>query len=82
MYNWVPLADELDPLRPAYIAEGKIGDPLMTLPRYWPSEALLAIDNVRTIGSQAAAYAEAIKKTEIDYYDIVCAPTYGLIPVP
>jgi len=82
MYNWVPLADELDPLRPSYIPEGKIEDPLMTLPRYWPSEALLAIDAVRTIGSQAAAYAVANKKTEIDYYDIVCAPTYGLIPVP
>ncbi len=82
MYNWVPLANEADPARPAFIPEGKIGDPLMTLPRYWPSEALLAIDQVRTIGNEASTYAEANKETEIAYYNIVCAPTYGKIPTP
>jgi hypothetical protein len=80
MYNWVPLADEIDPARPVFSPEGKIGDPLMTLPRYWPSEAILAIDKVRTMGNEAVAYAEANKDTEIDYYNIVCAPTYGQIP--
>jgi hypothetical protein len=79
MYNWVPLADELDPARPGFIPEGKIEDPLMTLPRYWPSEALLSIDDVRGIGKQATAYAEANKKTELDYYNIVCASSYGPI---
>jgi hypothetical protein len=39
MYNWIPLADELDPARPVYIPEGKINDPLMTLPPYWPADA-------------------------------------------
>jgi hypothetical protein len=82
MYNWVPLADKLDPARPVFIPEGKIEDPLMTLPRYWPSEALLEIDDVRAISKQAIAYAEANKKTEMGYYDIVCAPTYGQIPTP
>ncbi|MCC7118578.1 MAG: hypothetical protein IT310_08650 [Anaerolineales bacterium] len=82
MYNWVPLADEPDPLRPAFTPEGKIGDPLMTLPRYWPSEALMAIDKVRTIGNQATTYAEANKKIEIQYYNIVCADTYGQISTP
>lgn len=82
MYNWVPLADEPDPLRPAFIPEGKIGDPLMTLPRYWPSEAIMAIDKVRTIGNQASAYAEAHKEIEIQYYNSVCADTYGQIPTP
>jgi hypothetical protein len=82
MYNWVPLADKLDPARPAFIPEGKIGDPMMTLPRYWPSEALVQIDNVRAISKQAIIHAEANKKTEMEYYDIVCAPTYGQIPTP
>jgi len=82
MYNWVPLADEFDSARPAFIPEGKIGDPLMTLPRYWPSEALALIDNVRAISKQAIAYADANKETETKYYDIVCAPAYGPIPAP
>jgi hypothetical protein len=82
MYNWIPLADELDPARPVYIPEGKIEDPLMTLPRYWPSEAFVQIDNVRAISKQAIAYAEANKKTEMEYYNIVCAPTYGQITTP
>jgi hypothetical protein len=82
MYNWVPLADQVDPARPVFIPEGKIGDPLMTLPRYWPSEALMAIDKVRNIGKQATAYAEANKETEIAYYNIVCAATYGKLPTP
>ena len=82
MYNWVPLADEVDPNRPSYIPEGNIGDPLMTLPRYWPSEALKAIDTVRAIGNQAATYAQENKQTEIDYYNIVCAANYGQIPKP
>jgi hypothetical protein len=80
MYNWVPLADEIDPARPVFLPEGKIGDPLMTLPRYWASEALMAIDRVRTIGNEATAYAEANKDTEIGYYNIVCTPTHGQIP--
>ncbi len=82
MYNWVPQADVKDPERPAFIPEGPIGDPLMTLPRYWPYEVDKAIDTVRVIGKEAAAYAEANKQTELQYYDIVCAPTYGPMPSP
>ena len=82
MYNWVPLADEIDPNHPNLIPEGKIGDPLMTLPRYWPSEALLEIDDVRAISKQAVTYAQTNKKTEMEYYNIVCAPTHGQIPTP
>ena len=70
MYNWVPLADEIDPNHPNLIPEGKIGDPLMTLPRYWPSEAFVQIDNVRAISKQAIAYAEANKK-QVFYYQVV-----------
>ena len=80
MYNWIPLADELDPERPAYIPEGKINDPLMTLPRYHVNEAFTAIDQVRAIGKEAAAYAEANRNNELEYYDIVCSEDYGRIP--
>ncbi|MBK8781179.1 MAG: hypothetical protein IPO22_05145 [Anaerolineales bacterium] len=82
MYNWIPLADEADPERPGYIPEGLINDPLMTLPRYQANEAFDAIDQVRAIGKEAAAYAEANKDVELNYYDVVCSETYGPIPTP
>ncbi|MFZ5822183.1 MAG: hypothetical protein ACOYYJ_20005, partial [Chloroflexota bacterium] len=63
-----------------YIPEGPIGDPLMTLPRYWDTDARAHLDSVRNLGNEAAAYAEQNKATELEYYDIVCAPTYGPIP--
>jgi hypothetical protein len=80
MYNWVPQADETDPGRPVYIPEGPAGDPLMTLPRYWDTDVRAHLDEVRTIGNDAAAYAEQNKATEFEYYDIVCAPTMGPMP--
>ena len=82
MHNWVPLADEIDPARPTYIPEGTINDPLMTLPRYWPDQILNAIDEVRITGNEAAAYAQANKAIELEYYDIVCVSTYGPMPSP
>jgi hypothetical protein len=39
-----------------------------------------SLDRVRLTGKEAAAYAEQNKKVELEYYDIVCAPTYGPIP--
>jgi peptidoglycan/xylan/chitin deacetylase (PgdA/CDA1 family) len=80
MFNWVPLADQADPMRPSYLAEGQMNDPLMVLPRYWPSQVLSEIDTIRTIGKEAAAYAEQNKAVELEYYDIVCAPALGPIP--
>ncbi len=82
MYNWVPLADSLDPERPSYTPEGAINDPLMTLPRFWLNEALKAIDQVRTTGNEAKMYAEANKAVEFEYYRIVCEPVYGPMPTP
>lgn len=82
MYNWVPLADEVDSQRPSYIPEGIINDPLMTLPTYSPQEALIAIDTVRVIGKDAANYAQANKDAELHYYDMVCYPEYPPIPSP
>lgn len=80
MYNWIPLADQADPGRPSFLPEGPVGDPRMTLPRYWPNQVLPNIDVVRNIGNQAAAYAEQNKALELEYYDIACAPTHGPIP--
>ncbi|HXF84180.1 MAG TPA: polysaccharide deacetylase family protein [Anaerolineales bacterium] len=80
MYNWIPLADQFDPSRPAYQPEGYVNDPRMVIPRYWPYQVRENLDLVRNIGKDAAAYAEQNKATELEYYDILCAPTYGPIP--
>ena len=80
MYNWIPQSDASDTARPAYIPEGPAGDPLMTLPRYWDTDVRSHLDDVRVIGKDAAAYAEQNKATELEYYDIMCAPTLGPIP--
>lgn len=82
MYNWIPLANEVDPARPSYIPEGPVNDPLMTLPRYSPSQILESIDTVRLIGKEAAAYARANKAAELEYYETVCRPSYGPVPSP
>jgi hypothetical protein len=80
MYNWVPLAEAQDPARPIFLPEDYVDDPRMVLPRYWPYQVQANLDVVRTIGNDAAAYAEQNKATELEYYDIMCAPTYGAIP--
>jgi hypothetical protein len=80
MYNWIPLADQADPGRPAYLPEGYVNDPRMVIPRYWPYQVQANLDTVRNIGKEAAAYAEQNKATELEYYDIVCAPTLGALP--
>ena len=80
MFNWIPLSDNPDPQRPSYMPEDSVNDPLMVLPRFWSSDADKHIDDVRVIGREAANYAEANKATELEYYDIVCAPDYGPIP--
>ncbi len=80
MFNWVPLAERTDNMRPSYAPEGVASDPLMTLPRYTPFQVHDALDSVRLIGKEAAAYADQNKAAELEYYDIVCSPTYGPIP--
>ncbi len=81
MYNWVPQADTVNQSNPMAIPETPAGNPLMTLPRYWSANARENVDTVRAIGDQAAQYAEQNKATELEFYDIVCAPTYGALPV-
>jgi hypothetical protein len=80
MFNWVPLAEKTDTMRPSYPPEGAAGDPLMTLPRYTPFQVHDALDTIRVIGKAAAAYADQNKAAEMDYYDIECAPANGPIP--
>jgi len=80
MYNWIPQADAINPSNPLEIPETPAKDPLMTIPRYWSPDARNHLDEVRTIGDEAAAYADQNKAVELEYYDIVCAPTYGPIP--
>ena len=80
MFNWIPLGDTLDPLRPSYMPEGGIGDPLMVLPRYWDTDVRNYLDFIRVMGKEAAAAAETVKATELEYYDIVCRPTTGELP--
>lgn len=82
MYNWVPLADDLDSQQTGLIPEGNIDDPLMTLPVYSPYEAFNAIDTVRAIGKAAADYALNNKEVEHEYYKIICEEEYGPMPTP
>ncbi len=82
MYNWIPLANEVDPQRPSYIPEGLINVPLMTLPTFAANEAVNYIDAVRIMGEEAATYAESNRASEILYYENVCEPQYPPIPSP
>ena len=79
MYNWIPLSETFDKFRPSHLPEAEVGDPLMTLPRYWPHQVHDALDGIRAAGDGAAAYAARNKSTELRYYEIVCAGQYGPI---
>lgn len=80
MYNWIPQAAEENPNRPYWLPEIPAGDPLLTLPRYWSTDAAYRIDDVIAIGDEAAAQAEQNRAVELEYYDIVCKPVTGEIP--
>jgi Polysaccharide deacetylase len=80
MFNWVPLADQVDPQRPLLIPEGPSSDPLMTLPRTWDVDAQQHMGAFVAIGDAAAAYAQQNKAVEMQYYNIVCAPKDGPMP--
>jgi hypothetical protein len=82
MYNWVPLADTVDPQRPSLLPEGNIGDPLMTLPVYSPNEVINILDTVRAIGKASGEHADLHKNAEFMYYENVCEEEYGPMPTP
>lgn len=80
MYDWVPQADAFNDANPSAIPETSVGNPLMTLPRYWSTDARSHLDTVRLVGQEAVEYHAQNKAIELEYYDIVCAPTHGPIP--
>jgi len=80
MFNWVPLAEAGDPKRDSWIPEGPVDDPLMVLPRYWDTDAATHLQEVIRIGLDAAAYAQANKTAELEYYSLTCLPSLGAIP--
>jgi len=81
MFNWIPLGDQITPVHgSSWQPEGPINDPLMVLPRYWDTDAFKHLDDIVKISQDAAAFAEQNKTTELEYYDIICAPTFGPIP--
>ncbi|HEY5270832.1 MAG TPA: hypothetical protein VII97_10875 [Anaerolineales bacterium] len=67
------------PQRPSWTPEGSVNDPLLVLPRYWDTDAIIHISDVMQAGQEATASAEQNKATDLEYYDIVCAPQYGPI---
>ncbi len=79
MFNWIPLADYGDPKRDTWIPEGPVHDPLMVLPRYWDTDAISHLEEVIQIGQGAAVYANGIKSTEMEYYNLACSSQYGPI---
>jgi len=81
MFNWVPLAEEYNPKRPTYIAEGPMHDPLMVLPRYWSTDAIWQIPRVLQIAEEAAAEAARTRSLELEYYDIVCKDVTGPLSI-
>ena len=81
MFNWIPLGDRITDVHgPTWQPEGPMNDPLMVLPRYWDTDAFKHLDDILKISQDAAAYAEQNKATELEYYDIVCAPSLGPLP--
>ena len=54
MYNWVPQADTVNDANPYAIPETPAGNPLMTLPRYWSTDAR---DNIGELPAQVACAA-------------------------
>jgi len=67
MFNWIPLGE----------IEREVDDPLMVLPRYWSSEAHLAMEEAVAIGEAARGAAEEVKEEELLYYLLFCQPSEG-----
>lgn len=67
MFNWIPLGE----------VEMAVDDPLMVLPRYWSSEANLALEEAVAIGEDAKEAAEEVKEEELLYYSLYCQSGEG-----
>ena len=71
LFNWVPQGEP----------ERDLGDPLMTLPRYWSTTFYRNLDFALEIGSAAAAQAESQRLDEINWYRSNC-PAYPPLSIP
>ena len=72
LFNWVPLAAEKDPNRQYWMPEIPVGDPLMTLPRYWSLDAINHLEEVVAISDAAAAYEASTLEANQAYYQYFC----------
>jgi peptidoglycan/xylan/chitin deacetylase (PgdA/CDA1 family) len=67
MFNWIPQGEQ----------EMEIGDPLMTLPRFWDSAALLNLEQTAEIGDAAREFARANYEVEAAWFAANCG---GALP--
>jgi len=79
MFNWIPQGDT-NTNTPSWLPEGYIGDPLMTLPRYWSLDAAERLDDVANVGEEAALAASQSHQQEVDYYNYNCQKNLGPLP--
>jgi peptidoglycan/xylan/chitin deacetylase (PgdA/CDA1 family) len=69
LFDWIPLGE----------AETGIGDPVMVLPRYWSTAAVVNLDQAVKIGEEAASFAREQYPTEAAWYRASCG---GELPAP
>lgn len=67
MYNWVPQTEE----------EIVLGDPLMTLPRFWSTVAWRNLDETVEVAESAQRYAAEQYPVEAEWYRVSCD---GVLP--
>lgn len=62
LFNWVPLGPE----------EIEVGDPLMVLPRYWSTAAVVNLDQAVTIAEEAESFSREAYPAEAAWYRQTC----------
>jgi peptidoglycan/xylan/chitin deacetylase (PgdA/CDA1 family) len=73
LFNWIPLEKQgIDTTDNYDKQEQAVNDPLMILPRFWSSEASLALDLGIKAGEEAGAYAQKNYKKEANWYRAEC----------
>lgn len=72
MFNWIPLGEP----------ERAMNDPLMVLPRYWSTTALVNLDEAVAIAEQAQAFAETQRAEELQWYRQNCGVDVVTTPPP
>jgi hypothetical protein len=70
LFNWIPLGAE----------EAEVGDPLMVLPRYWSTAAVVNLDQAVEIAQEAESFARGAYAGEAAWYRQTCGGE--LLPAP